>query len=263
MLCVLVGVVAPVRAVGAQRAPGAVVGVVLGSSLADVGVAAGLRAAGEVDAVIFAESPDALGASARGAVAGRALQRWLVVGGTAAVGGDVEAELRGLVPGRSVPRLAGATRLETSALAARRVIDGAGPGCVRVVLANGWSLADVAAAAAAVASGLADVVLYADRDTLGDPAREVLEAARVCSVMVTGGTAALSDTVAAEAAEAAGVSGVRRFAGTDRAHTAVLVAQAARPGTGGTVVIAVGWDDTAVSVAAVAAASEGSVTCSV
>ena len=92
-------------------------------------------AAGEGNAVVLTESVGNLGVGAASIVAEQQPDRIVVVGGTRAVGPSVEAELRRLVSGVEIDRLAGNDRVHTAALAATRVLSGSGS--VTVVLANG------------------------------------------------------------------------------------------------------------------------------
>ena len=227
--------------------------VALGSSLSDVGTAASLVAAGEGRAVVFASSPSGLGDAAVGVVAETQPARVLIVGGTAAVGASIQAELSRTVPGVSIERLAGTDRVHTAALAAQRAL--AGTDGASVIIANGWSLPDVGAAAAAVAAGAADAVLYAQSDRLGEPTREALDRHRPARVLIAGGTAALSAQVQQQAAQAAGGATTSRLGGATRTKTAALLAQTALESGADTAVIANGWSLPDVGAAAALAAS--------
>ena len=232
---------------------GAVLVVALASSLSDVGTAASLVAAGEGDAVLFAESTDSLGREAAQSVARWQPQRVLIVGGVRAVAGSVEDELRRLSAGATISRLAGEDRIHTAALAADRVLEGSAPRAV--IIANGWSLPDVGVAASAVASGIADAVLYASGDNLGEPTRGVLLRHRPRLVLIAGGPAALTPVVQSEAATAAGGAESRRLGGATRVETAALVARDALNGGAQTLVVANGWSLPDVGLAAALAAA--------
>lgn len=223
-----------------------------GGSLSDVGTAASLVAAGEGVAVVYAQSPQSLGLESAALVAQVAPGRVLLVGGTAVLAPSIDEELRGLVDGIAIERLAGSTRIETAALAAERVLGTQ----ETVVLANGWSLPDVGAAASAVASGTADAVLYASRDGLGADTRRVLSDRRPSAVLIAGGPAALSNSVAAEAANAAGTD-PRRLGGATRVETAASIARQAFEAGAEVAVIANGWSLDDVGIAASLAAGLG------
>ncbi len=228
-----------------------------GGSLADVGVAAGLVAAGVVDALVVADSPASLGEGAAGVVSSVLPSGVLVVGGQAAVSDEVVAQLRVLLPGVVVERLWGATRVGTAAVAARRVL-GAGGDDVRVALASGWSLADVGAAASLVAAGGADAVLYGGRDGLGDETAQLLGDYRPQRIELVGGPAALSEQVRAEAVAAAGAqASSRRLWGATRIETAARVARVAAGDCVAAAVIANGWSQPDVGAAAALAAAWG------
>ena len=227
--------------------------VALGSSLSDVGTAASLVAAGEGRAVVFASSSADLGDTAVGVVAETHPAKVLIVGGTAAVAASVQAELGSAAPGVSIERLAGTDRVHTAALAAQRTLARASE--ASVIIANGWSQPDVGAAAAAVAAGAADAVLYAHRDELGDPTRQVLDRHRPARVLIAGGTAALSTQVQQQATHAAGGAPTSRLGGATRTHTAALLARTALESGADTAVVANGWSLPDVGAAAALAAS--------
>ncbi len=238
---------------------GVVLVVVNGSSLADVGVAAGLVGGGVGDVVVAAESAGGLGEAAGGVVrAAGVVSGVVLVGGEAALGGAVAAELESLAPGVVVERVSGADRVATAAAAARRVLAGrSGGAAAGVVLADGWSLADVGVAAAVAAAGGADVVLYSGSGSLPDQTRQVLAGEAVGGIVVVGGAAAVPDSVVAAAAGAAGGVGTERVGGKDRVTTAALAARRWAPGCAEAAVIANGWSQADVGTAAALAAALG------
>lgn len=227
--------------------------VALASSLSDVGTAASLVAAGEGDAVLFAESAGSLGEEASRAAARWQPQRALIVGGVRAVSSSVEEELRRLSLGVRIERLAGTDRVHTAALAADRVLAGVAPEVL--IIANGWSLPDVGVAASAVASGAAEAVLYVGRDSLGEPTRRVLERHSPLVVIAVGGAAALTPQVQRQAERAAGGARSIRLGGATRVETAALVSRDAIRGGASEVVVANGWSLSDVGAAAALAAA--------
>ena len=241
---------------GAQSSEGEpVFAVALRSSLADVGTATLLVAADQADAVLTVDAPDAAGAAAVGLVTEHGASGLVLVGGPAAVGAAVEADLAGAAPQAAVSRVWGADREATAAAVARRVLMSQTDRRSAVVaLANGWSPADAAAAAAAVAAGAADAVLWTSPEALGDAAAGVLKDFEVGLVLVVGGPAALSDDIAA-AAGAAAVATVQRVGGATRADTAESLARTATAGHATAVAVADGWDLHAASTAAALAAA--------
>ncbi|WP_419945214.1 Calx-beta domain-containing protein [Candidatus Poriferisodalis sp.] len=263
-VAVLVLAVGVAPSVGAQSggesgSGGVVLVVVNGSSLADVGVAAGLVGGGVGDVVVAAESAGGLGEAAGGVVRDAGVVSGVVlVGGEAALGGGVAAELESLAPGVVVERVSGADRVATAAAAARRVLAGrSGGAAAGVVLADGWSLADVGVAAAVAAAGGADVVLYSGSGSLPDQTRQVLAGEAVGGIVVVGGAAAVPDSVVAAAAGAAGGVGTERVGGKDRVATAALAARRWASGCAEAAVIANGWSQADVGTAAALAAALG------
>ncbi len=260
LVAVVVLAVGAVPSAGAQSGSGGVVLVVVnGSSLADVGVAAGLVGGGVGDVVVAAESAGGLGEAAGGVVRDAGVVSGVVlVGGEAALGGAVAAELESLAPGVVVERVSGADRVATAAAAARRVLAGrSGGAAAGVVLADGWSLADVGVAAAVAAAGGADVVLYSGSGSLPDQTRQVLAGEAVGGIVVVGGAAAVPDSVVAAAAGAAGGVGTERVGGKDRVTTAALAARRWASGCAEAAVIANGWSQADVGTAAALAAALG------
>ena len=163
----------------------------LASSLSDVGTSASLVAAGEVDAVLFAESSISLGAEAFLAVARRQPQLVLVDGGVRAVSSTVEEELRRLSLGLRIERLSGTDRVHTAALAADRVLAGSAPAAL--IIANGWSLSDVGAAVFVAAALPHSTVMYAeDGDALGDVAVRAIVGRRLERIVLVGDERSLS-----------------------------------------------------------------------
>ena len=229
--------------------------IALRTSLPDIGIAAALVAADEADAVLFSESTDSLGIASSQFVAEQQPDGFVIVGGIRAISHTATAELRRLAPQASQERLAGNDRIHTAALAAHKSL-GNGSTATSVIIANGWSLADVGAAAAAVAAGAADGVLYAGHDDLGEPTRGVLRTHRPSKILIAGGTAALSASVESAATDAVG-GGVNttRLGGDTRIDTAALLARQALPDGASTVVVADGWSLPDVGIAATIAAA--------
>ncbi|WP_419944511.1 cell wall-binding repeat-containing protein [Candidatus Poriferisodalis sp.] len=255
--------VGAVPSVGAQSAAGGSSGgvvlvVVNGSSPADVGVAAGLVAGGVGDVVVAAESAGGLGEAAAGVVsAAGAVSGVVLVGGAAVLGDAVAAELGLLAPGVAAEHVSGPDRVATAAAAARRVLADRSDAAVGVVLADGWSLADVGVAAAVVAAAGEDVVLYSGAGSLPDQTQQVLADAQVREIVVVGGTAAVPDEVVDAAAAAADGAWTERVGGKDRIATAARAARRYTPDCAGAAVVANGWSHADVGTAAALAAALG------
>ncbi|WP_420625121.1 cell wall-binding repeat-containing protein [Candidatus Poriferisodalis sp.] len=239
----------------AQANAGSTLIVANGGSLSDVGTAASLVAAGGGDAVVFAASAHALGERSAAVVARFAPDRVVMVGGTAALTDAIYGELRRLVPRVAISRHAGADRIDTAARAAAGSLTGAT--APTLVVANGWSLSDVGTAASAVATGRGDAVLYAESDDLGAPTRELLRESQPDRVLLVGGAAALAESVAEEIRALAPGATVERLGGATRIDTAALSAQRALEAGATHAVVAYGWSDADVGIAAALAASDG------
>lgn len=125
---------------------------------------------------------------------------------------------------RSVTRLGGATRFAT----ARRIAEHHMPVADRVYLTTGDDYPD-ALVAGAIAGGHNAPVLLARHETLPGETREALQRLSPAEVIVVGGTAAVSDGVAQNAATAADAS-LRRVAGANRLETAIRMADEAAAG---------------------------------
>ncbi|WP_419916795.1 hypothetical protein [Candidatus Poriferisodalis sp.] len=128
--------------------------VVRGSSAVDAAVASSLVAAGLGDAVVFAESADALGIDNAAIVGQERPARVVLIGGTAALSAQLEAEVRRLVDDVEIDRIAGDDRVHTAALAADRVLRSRSG--VTSVVSGGGSAATTAVSGGG--SGAASVV---------------------------------------------------------------------------------------------------------
>lgn len=151
------------------------------------------------------------------------VQRVTVLGGASAVSDAVLAGLAGR--GLQVERIAGPARTDTAAAVAQRL--GAPTG--RAILANGWGFADALAAVVPAHAAQAPLLLTAP-DGLPEVTRAALAELKVREVVIAGGSAVVSDAVAAELA-AAGYQ-VTRVAGKDRFSTAVALVDWARAHAG-------------------------------
>lgn len=241
-------------AAASERPPGAsVIALANTSSAPDLATATSLAAAGAAQTVVFAESSEQLGDGAASIIREQQHDQVLIVGGTAAVAQSVETELRRLSPGVALVRFAGRDRVHTASLAAR--FAAGGRNAEAVVVANGWSLSDVGAAASGVAQNAADAVLLTGRHGLGESTVEALRSLGPDRVFIAGGEAAVSEAV--EGAISAAVPGVvvERLGGATRLETAWLFANRALEGGASTVVLADGWATADVVIAAAVAAA--------
>jgi putative cell wall-binding protein len=139
-----------------------------------------------------------------------------VVGGPAAVGGQVMADLFTLVG--ATERISGANRYATAAALSAASFS---PGPAWAVVATGERHPD-ALAAAPVAAGLGAPILLVQHGSIpGDTASE-LSRLGPANILVVGGTGAVSNTVAADLAAYTSGS-VARLSGLDRYQTAAAV----------------------------------------
>jgi len=183
-----------------------------GVSFPDALSAGGL--AGALDAPILLTAPGALPASTVGALSDLDVTTVTIVGGEAVVSPAVVAELQEL--GYDVERLAGPNRYATAARVAAEV---GGP---TAVLASGTSFAD-ALAISPGAHALGLPILLTDGSTIDPATQAYLDVADVQSVIVVGGTAAVSAGVADVLAQ--DDIAVTRLAGADRYQTSAIVAR--------------------------------------
>ena len=137
-----------------------------------------------------------------------------ILGGTAAVGTEVEAELDAL--GLQVDRVGGADRYETAALLA----EGAAPGGT-VFVASGQEYADALAAGPMSAARGLPVLLTRD-DHLPRVTREVLQELAPEQIVLVGGSGRVDEGVLAELTA---IAATERVGGTHRYDTAALLAQ--------------------------------------
>ena len=220
-----------------------------GWSQPDSAVAAALAAAasggdGTQRAVVLFASFDRLPPRTAGAIANAKPAEIVLVGGTAALAPIVAAQAAQLVPAANIRRIAGATREATAAEAAPA-------GARTVIVANGHSSADVGVAAALAAVTADSAVLFARSDTLTDPTAAFVRSAEPASIVLVGGTAVLSETVAADLAALAPQADISRRTGATRTATA-----AESVGTHTEVlVMANGWSPPDTAVAAALAAT--------
>ena len=231
-----------------------------GWSAPDIGVAAVLSARTDNSAVLYT-SGDRLSAAAADLLSDYGPMRIFVVGGAAAIGPAANAAVDRLAREDSVTRIAGATRIATSAAVARRILGAPTAASVRptVIVANGWSPPDIGVAAALSARIAGSAVLYTVASELPADAQAVLRDYQPARVLIVGGHSAVSPAVEAAITAAATSARVERHAGATRTHTAAATARhilgepaalTERP----TFILAVGWSPPDIGVAAALAA---------
>ena len=153
-----------------------------------------------------------------------------VIGGSAAIGFAVEADLARFVPGVSIIRVAGATRYETAGEVADWVHGVLGQRPDRVFLASGTAFPD-ALALSPLAYSMHVPILLTAQGALPTSTKAAIErmrgtSTRTIDVMVAGGTSAISVETAEAARHAAGGS-FTRAAGANRYETALAIAEEA------------------------------------
>jgi putative cell wall-binding protein len=176
---------------------------------------AGGPLAASLGAPLLLTPSDRLAAPVAAEISRLGASRAILLGGERALAPQVAADLEDL--GLSVRRVAGATRWGTAAAIAEEV---GGDG--EVLLARGDDVAD-ALAASGLGASTGTPVLLTEPDRLPDETRRALSAD--IDVTVVGGTAAVSEAVAAEVDDVAGA--LTRLSGPTRYATSAAVADAA------------------------------------
>lgn len=148
--------------------------------------------------------------------------RIVVLGGPAAVSDQVVASLGSYTSG-GVTREAGSTRYGTAAAISAAAFQS---GVSTVLVATGQGFADALSGAAAAGAAKVPILLVASDSVPAETAQE-LNRLRPGSIVVLGGTSAVSSGVEQQLHAYAGT--VARIAGTDRFATSAAIAQAAFP----------------------------------
>ena len=188
-----------------------------GFSAADTGVAAALAATRSNAAVLLATA-DSLTEPTERIISEQQPLQVEFVGGRAVLAASLADRVRELAPSvRSVPRHAGASRTDTAAAAAPNTSN-------TVVLANGWSPADMGVAAAYAATTIGGAVLYSQTSSLTAPTEQRIEELRPRAIVLVGGTRALDTGLHARLRTLAPTAALHRISGSDRIDTAVRAA---------------------------------------
>ena len=188
-----------------------------GYSAADTGVAAAVAATRDDAAVLLAEA-DSLTEPTERILREQQPLAVEFVGGTAVLASELADRVQELAPSvRNVPRHSGASRTATAAAAAPNR-------STTLVIANGWSPADmgVAAAYAAITSNAA--VLYSETSSLTEPTETRIRALAPRTIVLVGGSAALDNSLHARLHTLAPAATLHRISGTDRIDTSVRAA---------------------------------------
>ena len=188
-----------------------------GFSAADTGVAAALAATRD-DAAVLLATADSLTEHTERIIRDQQPLAVEFVGGTAVLSAALVERVGELAPAvPRIPRHSGASRTATAAAAAPNR-------STTLVIANGWSPADmgVAAAYAAITSGAA--VLYSETNSLTEPTENRIRALQPRAIVLVGGSAALDTSLHARLRTLAPSATLQRISGSDRIDTAVRAA---------------------------------------
>ena len=226
-----------------------------GWSPADIGVAAALSARTPGSAVIYTAG-DRLSTAARDLLSDYLPAGVIVVGGKAAVSDAALASTRHASESESVERITGATRSHTAAAVARRILDAAEAGAATLIIANGWSPADIGAAAALSARTPRSAVAYTATGTLPEATQRLLRDHQPARVLIIGGETAIGPAAETAIRAAAPTAAIERISGATRTATAARVARRFlgphQPAATDelTVIVANGWSPPDIGVAA-------------
>ena len=188
-----------------------------GRSAADTGVAAALAATRSNAAVLLAEA-DSLTEPTERIISERQPLQVEFVGGTAVLAASLADRVRELAPSvTSVPRHAGASRTDTAAAAAPNL-------STTLVIANGWSPADMGVAAAYAAITIGGAVLYSQTSSLTAPTERRIQELRPRAIVLVGGSRALDTSLHARLRTLAPTAALHRISGSDRIDTAARAA---------------------------------------
>lgn len=175
--------------------------------------------AGQADAPLLLNPADTLDDRVLAELTRLGVQNVTILGGEAAISAEVAQSLQDA--GLTVERIAGPSRVETAVAVASSFL----PQATTVVIARAFGEGTAGFAdslgAGAFGPALGYPTLLTDTGSLHPATAGYLETQPVEQVLIAGGTAAISDTVAA-AIEALGVS-VTRLAGPTRFSTAVAL----------------------------------------
>jgi putative cell wall-binding protein len=183
---------------------------------------AGNYLAGFEDAPILLTTPGELPAATRQALEDLGTDRIIVLGGSSAVS---DAQVAALQADHTVERVGGRDRYETAALIATTP-PAEHVGAATAVVARGDVVAD-ALVAGPLGYRTQFPILLTPTDSVNPFTEDALEELGIERVLVTGGTAAVSESTAASLADSRGEDSiaVRRLAGEHRSGTAVAVAK--------------------------------------
>ena len=153
-----------------------------------------------------------------------------ISGGNAAISEAVQASLPEVEPFADIKRIAGSSRTDTAARAARLVLDGARERNTVMIVASGWSPPDIGIASALAARTPGALVVYTSPGALPAETRELVEGLQPGLVLIVGGTDAIPTAVQSEiAALLPAGARTQRISGQTRIHTSVNVTRSILP----------------------------------
>ena len=240
---------------GVDGVEGTTLFVANGWSPADVGVSAAFAARTQGSAVAYTHD-DELPSAVEALLDVRTVHLIVLVGGETAISPAVRASLAKAEPFADIKRITGSSRVDTAARAARLALDGAREQNAVIIVANGWSPPDIGVAATLAARLPYSAVVYTEAGELPAESRQLIADKAPRSVLVVGGTAAVSQAVTDEIGEVAPNASLKRISGSGRTHTAQLAAQyldeTSAPVAAGerVVIVASGWSPPDIGVAA-------------
>ncbi|WP_420444100.1 cadherin domain-containing protein [Candidatus Poriferisodalis sp.] len=240
---------------GVDGVEGTTLFVANGWSPADVGVSAAFAARTKGAAVAYTHD-DELPSAVEALLDVRTVHLIVFVGGETAISPAVLASLAKAEPFADIKRITGSSRVDTAARAARLALDGAREQNAVIIVANGWSPPDIGVAATLAARLPYSAVVYTEASELPAESRQLIADKAPRSVLVVGGTAAVSQAVTDEIREVAPSASLKRISGPERTHTAQLAAQyldeTSAPVAAGerVVIVASGWSPPDIGVAA-------------
>ncbi len=243
------------RGGGVDGVEGTTLFIANGWSPADVGVAAAFAARTHGSAVVYTEG-DELPSAVTSLLGARTVHLIVLIGGEAAISVDVSASLATAEPFADIKRVAGSTRTDTAAHAARLALEAASGQRATLIIANGWSPPDIGTAAMLAARLEHSAVIYTQAGELPEESRQLIADMSPRSIVIVGGTAAVSQAVEDEIRETAAGASLERISGASRSHTAQLAAryldQRSSPVPAGerVVIVANGWSPPDIGIAA-------------
>lgn len=177
-------------------------------------------AAAKLGGPLLLTAPSSLPSGVAAELKALAPSKLYVVGGPTAVSGAALSQAQRAVPSATVTRLSGADRYATG----RAVLAQAFTSAPKAYLATGSSFADALSAAAAAGSAGDPVVLVnGAAKSLDSATLAALSRLNVTSVVIAGGTTAVSSGIQSQLNARYGSSNVARYGGANRYATSALI----------------------------------------